>query len=121
MAQNILHHLAIEELKTQAPALYKEYISLFDGLVHFMRQIFKKNQELRKFSNLSQLFDMSRNEAFLEMLIHDGKATYRKHIYFEKKGHFRIGLHGESLEYTNAQDCLEHIGLELRSEQLLDK
>ena len=120
MAQNILHHIALEELKAKNIALYNEYNSLFDGLVKLMRQVFQKNEELRKLSNLSQLYNMETKQAFIEMLIHHGSKTYRKHFYIKQDQQFVVGLHGEGLGCLAAEDCLDKISTDLKIDSLID-
>lgn len=121
MAQNILHHMALEELKAKNMVLYNEYTLLFDGLVKLMRQVFQKNEELRKLSNLSQLYNMQENQAFIEMLIHHGDQTYRKHFYLGKdKKQFIVGLNGEGNEFPTAEACLKKITFDLKTEHLID-
>lgn len=120
MAQNILHHIALDELKTKNIALYNEYNSLFDGLVKLMRQVFQKNEDLRKLSNLSQLYNMETKQAFLEMLIHYGSKTYRKHFYIKQDQQFVVGLHGEGLDCSAAVDCLKRITSDLKINHLID-
>lgn len=120
MAQNILHHMALEDLKTKNFALFNEYNLLFDGLVKLMRQVFQKNEELRKLSNLSQLYNMETKQAFIEMLIHYTSNTYRKHFYIKKNQVFVVGLHGEGIEFTTAKDCLNQIAADLKAESLIN-
>jgi hypothetical protein len=120
MAQNILHHMALENLKNKNLALFNEYNLLFDGLVKLMRQVFEKNEELRKLSNLSQLYNMETKQAFIEMLIHYKSNTYRKHFYIQKNQTFMLGLHGEGAEFTTAKDCLNQIAKDLKSESLIN-
>jgi len=121
MAQNILHHMALEELKAKNMVLYNEYTLLFDGLVKLMRQVFQKNEELRKLSNLSQLYNMQEHQAFIEMLIHHGNQTYRKHFYIAKdKKQFILGLNGEGSSFPTAESCLKKIMSDLKTEHLID-
>lgn len=120
MAQNILHHMALEELKHKNLSLYNEYNVLFDGLVKLMRQVFLKNEELRKLSNLSQLYNMATKQAFVEMLIHHGPQTYRKHFHIQHNQQFTVGIQGEGLQLLTAEDCLNHITGELKIKSLID-
>lgn len=120
MAQNILHYMALEDLKNKNLLLYNEYNLLFDGLVKLMRQVFLKNEELRKLSNLSQLYNMATQQAFIEMLIHHGSQTYRKHFHIQQDQQFVVGIQGEGLPLLTAKDCLNQITDELKIKSLID-
>lgn len=109
MALQTLHTITIDELAFSNPELHSEYLNLVNHLIELIRELAKRNDALTQSSSLNEQYDIHNNEAYLDLVISDGKGSYNSHIYIHKNQKFIVEVDGSGNSASTAEEVMDLI------------
>ena len=109
MALQTLHTITIDELAFSNPELHVEYLNLVNHLIELIRNLAKTNDELTHFSSLSEKYDIKTSEAYLDLVISNGKNSYNSRIYIHKNQKFIFEVNGSGNSAGTAEEVMDLI------------
>jgi hypothetical protein len=109
MALQTLHAITIDDLAFSNPGLHAQYLNLVNHLIEFIRELVKSNNTLSQSSSLSEKYDTNSNEAYLELVISDGKERFISLIYIHQTKNLLVTLNDTRKSATTAEHALNII------------
>lgn len=109
MALQTLHTITIDELAFSNPELHVEYLNLVNHLIELIRDLAKRNDGLTQSSSLSEKYDIKTSEAYLDLVISNGKNSYNSRIYIHKNQKFIVEVNGSGNSAGTAKEAMDLI------------
>lgn len=113
MALQTLHTITIDELAFSNPELHVEYLNLVKHLIELIRNLAKSNDELAQSSSLSEKYDIKTSEAYLDLVISNGKNSYNSRVYIHKNQKFIVEVNGSGNSAGSAEEVMDLIHKQL--------
>lgn len=109
MALQTLHTITIDELAFSNPELHAEYLNLVNLLIELIRELAKRDDDLTQSSGLSEKYDIKTSEAYLDLVISNGKNSYNSRIYIHKNQKFIVEVNGSGNSAGSAKEVMDLI------------
>jgi len=106
MLDSGLHHVAIDQLRNDNPAFYREYLKLVENISGILDSVLSQNPQIISLASFTETYDANSGEAVLQLIMDTPQGQLNLHIYVHQDSKFVIGKSGGGLEARSADAAL---------------